>query len=197
MDQIDREIVRIMQEDASLSARELGEAVGLTATPCWRRVQNLQRTGVLIKQVALVDPLKINLGVSALVQIRTNEHSVEWLEQFSAGIADMPEIVEAFRTSGEIDYILRVVVPDIAAYDAFYKRLIERVDLYDVRSIFVMEEMKRTTRAAPRLRRLSGPVERPDRRCRGNAHAGYLDLQRPGFEPRLRDTVDAVDVAHS
>ena len=145
MDPIDREIVRLLQQDGSLSARELGEAVGLTATPCWRRVQNLERSGVLRGRVALVDPASVGLGVTVLVHIRTNDHSAAWLEQFSTGIADMPEIVEAYRTSGEIDYVLRVVVPDIAAYDRFYKRLIERVDLYDVRSTFVMEEMKRTT----------------------------------------------------
>lgn len=128
-----------------MSARELGEAVGLTPTPCWRRVQNLERSGVLRGRVAIVDPAAVNLGVTVLVHIRTNDHSAEWLARFAAGVADMPEVVEAYRTSGEIDYVLRVVVPDIAAYDRFYKRLIDRVDLYDVRSTFVMEEMKHTT----------------------------------------------------
>ena len=145
MDLTDRKILQLLQEDASLSARELGEAVGLSATPCWRRVQRLEREGVITRRVALVDPAAVNLGVTALVQVRTANHSAAWLRQFAAGIADLPEVVEAYRTSGEIDYILRVLVPDIAAYDDFYKRLIEKVDLYDVRTVFVMEEMKRTT----------------------------------------------------
>ena len=100
---------------------------------------------MITRRVALVDPRAVNLSVSALVQVRTNQHSAEWLEQFQAAIERFPEIVEAYRTSGEVDYMFRVVVPDIDAYDAFYKRLIEEVDLYDVRTIFVMEEMKRTT----------------------------------------------------
>ncbi len=137
--------MRLLQADASLSAREVAEHVGLTATPCWRRIQNLEKSGVIASRVALLDRSKLNLGVSALVQIRTNEHSQPWLERFQAGIAEFPEIVEAYRTSGEIDYVLKVVVPDIAAYDAFYKRLIDAVDLYDVRTVFVMEEMKHTT----------------------------------------------------
>lgn len=128
-----------------MSAREVAEAVGLTAAPCWRRIQNLEKGGIIRGRVALVDRTAVNLGVMALVQIRTNDHSRRWLESFQAAITDVPEIVEAHRTSGEIDYILKVVVPDIEAYDAFYKRLIEVVDLYDVRTVFVMEEMKSTT----------------------------------------------------
>ena len=128
-----------------MNARELGEAVGLTATPCWRRVQNLERQGVIDRRVALLDPEQLGLGITALVHIRTNQHSARWLEDFGRAISDLPEIVEALRTSGETDYLLRVVVPDIAAYDEFYKGLIERVDLYDVRTVFVMEELKRTT----------------------------------------------------
>ena len=96
-------------------------------------------------RVALVDPAALNLDVTALVHIRTNDHSSAWLDRFCAGIADLPEIIEAYRTSGEIDYTLKVVVPSIEAYDDFYKRLIARVDLYDVRTVFVMEQMKQTT----------------------------------------------------
>ena len=117
----------------------------LRQTPCWRRVQNLEAAGVITKRVALVDPAAVNLGVTALVQVRTNNHTAEWLEQFQAAIEQFPEVVEAYRTSGEIDYMLRVVVPSIDAYDQFYKRLIDAVDLYDVRTIFVMERMKQTT----------------------------------------------------
>ena len=145
MDEIDREILLLLQEDAALTARELAEHVGLTPTPCWRRVQNLEAAGVITGRVALVDPAAVNLGVTALVQVRTNDHSSNWLNRFQAAIDQLPEIVEAYRTSGEIDYMLRVVVPSIDAYDAFYRRLIELVDLYDVRTIFVMEKMKQTT----------------------------------------------------
>ncbi len=145
MDKVDREIVQLLQHDASLSAREVAEQVGLTATPCWRRIQNLEKSGVITGQVALVDPAAVNLGVTALVQIRTNNHSAEWLGQFQAAIDSFPEVVEAYRTSGEIDYILRVMVPSIDSYDQLYKRLIESVDLYDVRTVFVMEKIKQTT----------------------------------------------------
>jgi Lrp/AsnC family transcriptional regulator len=145
VDLIDRKILQLLQEDASLSARELGDRVGLTATPCWRRVQNLEKMGIISRRVALLDSSALNLSMTAIVQVRTNDHSARWLEGFQTAIADFSEIVEASRTSGETDYMLRVVVPDMAAYDDFYKRLIERVDLYDVRSVFVMEELKRTT----------------------------------------------------
>lgn len=145
VDEVDREIVRLLQQDGSLSARELGDAVGLTATPCWRRVRALEEAGVITGRVALVDPAAVNLKVMALVNIRTNDHRPAWIEQFQAALAAFPEIVEAYRTSGDIDYTLKVMVPSIEAYDDFYKRLITAVDLYDVRSIFVMEQMKRTT----------------------------------------------------
>ncbi len=135
----------MLQGNAGLTAKELAEHVGLTPTPCWRRVQNLEKAGVIRGRVALLDPAALNLGVTVLVHIRTNDHSAAWLQRFNAGITDMPEIIEAYRTSGEIDYTLKVVVPSIEAYDRFYKRLINRVDLYDVRSVFVMEEMKQTT----------------------------------------------------
>lgn len=137
--------MQLLQEDASLTAREIAEHVGLTPTPCWRRVQNLEAAGIIRKRVALVEPATVNLNVTALVQVRTNDHTAQWLTQFQEAIEQFPEVVEAYRTSGEIDYMLRVVVPSIDAYDAFYKRLIEAVDLYDVRSVFVMEKMKQTT----------------------------------------------------
>jgi Lrp/AsnC family transcriptional regulator len=145
VDEVDREIVRFLQLDASLSARELGDRVGLTATPCWRRVKALENEGVIVGQVALIAPASVNLGVTALVNIRTLDHSPAWVERFQAAIDSFAEIVEAYRTSGDIDYTLKVMVPSITEYDDFYKRLIAAVDLYDVRSIFVMEEMKHTT----------------------------------------------------
>jgi Lrp/AsnC family transcriptional regulator len=145
VDQLDREIVRLLKDDATMSARELGDAVGLTATPCWRRVKALEDAGVITARVALIDPASLDLGVTALVNIRTNNHGPEWIEQFQSSVDSFPEIVEAYRTSGDIDYTLKVMVSSIGAYDEFYKRLIAAVDLYDVRTIFVMEEMKRTT----------------------------------------------------
>ena len=145
LDEIDREIVRLLQADASLTARELAEHVGLTATPVWRRVQILENAGVITARVALVDPEALGLGVTVMVHVRTNDHSAAWLDRFAAAIEDLPEIIEAYRISGEIDYTLKVVVPSIDAYDDFYRRLIGKVDLYDVRSVFVMEEIKRTT----------------------------------------------------
>ena len=135
----------MLQDDAGLTAREIADHVGLTPTPCWRRVQNLERDGVITAKVALLDPSALNLGVTALVHVRTNDHSAAWLEAFAAAVDGLPEIVEAYRTSGEIDYTLKVVVPSIEAYDDFYKRLIAEVDLYDVRTVFVMEQMKHTT----------------------------------------------------
>ena len=145
MDQIDREILHLLQDDGTLTAAEIGGTVGLAATTAWRRVHKLQERGVIDRRVALLDPTALNLGVTALVEIRTGDHSAAWLDRFTSGIAEFPEIVAAWRTSGEIDYILRVVVPDIRAYDDFYKRLIQRVAVTDVRSIFVMEELKATT----------------------------------------------------
>lgn len=145
MDLVDREIIDLLQRDASLSAREVAEHVNLTPTPCWRRIQRLEREGIIARRVALVNPAAVNLAVSALVHVRTNRHNAEWLAEFTAAVDHFPEIVEAYRTSGEVDYMLRVVVPDMEAYDVFYKKLIEEVELYDVRTIFVMEEIKRTT----------------------------------------------------
>ncbi|MEC9000767.1 MAG: Lrp/AsnC family transcriptional regulator [Actinomycetota bacterium] len=145
MDDVDRHLVQILQEDASLSTSELGEKVGLSATSCWRRIQRLRERGVLTRRVELVDRTKVNLGLMALVEIRASDHSAAWLDQFVAGITDFPEIVDAWRTSGQVDYMLRVVVPDIAAYDDFYKRMTRAVDFAGFRSIFVMEDLKSTT----------------------------------------------------
>ena len=145
MDEIDRSIVALLQYDASQSVREIAEQVGLSPTPCWRRIARLEDMGVIVGRVAMLDPAKVGLGVTVLVQIRTNQHTGAWFEDFAAGIDEFPEIVEALRLSGETDYMLRVMVPDIAAFDVFYQRLIERVDLYDVRSTFVMETIKSTT----------------------------------------------------
>lgn len=145
MDDIDREIVRLLQTDVTMTVREIADAVGLTPTPCWRRLQNLEADNVIKARVALINPEAVNLSLTALVLIKTNEHNAKWTQHFHDTIGHFDEVVEVYRTSGELDYLLKVVVPDMVAYDEFYLRLIEVVDLYDVRSTFVMEQMKHTT----------------------------------------------------
>jgi Lrp/AsnC family transcriptional regulator len=145
IDDFDRKILTILQEDASGSNAEIAERIGLSPTPCWRRIRNLEEAGVIRKRVALLDRRKLNAGVTVFVAVRTNQHNQEWLERFAEVVDSIPEVVEFYRMAGDVDYLLRVVVPDIAAYDGVYKRLIERIDLYDVSSSFAMEELKYTT----------------------------------------------------
>jgi Lrp/AsnC family transcriptional regulator len=145
MDRLDRKILRLLQEDSTMAVADLAKKVGLSTTPCWRRIQKLEEDGVIRKRVALLDPAKINAKVTVFVSIRTASHSNEWLKRFSEVVVDFPEVVEFYRMSGEIDYLLRVVVPDIAAYDAFYKRLIQKIEIRDVSSSFAMEQIKYTT----------------------------------------------------
>jgi Lrp/AsnC family transcriptional regulator len=145
MDRLDRKILRLLQEDATLAVAEIAKKVGLSTTPCWRRIQKLEEDGVIKRRVALLDPAAINAKVTVFVSIRTNSHSNEWLKRFSEVITEFPEVVEFYRMSGDVDYLLRVVVPDIAAYDAFYKRLIAKIEIRDVSSSFAMEQIKYTT----------------------------------------------------
>jgi Lrp/AsnC family transcriptional regulator len=145
MDMLDQKILNLLQEDATLSVAEIGERVGLSTTPCWRRIQNLEKAGIIQGRVTLLDAEKLNVGVTVFVAIRTNQHSLDWLEKFAAAVSKLPEVVEFYRMSGDVDYLLRVVVPDIAGYDAVYKRLISAVDLSDVSSSFAMEKIKSTT----------------------------------------------------
>ncbi len=145
LDDMDVKILRVLQEDATRPVAEIGKEVGLSTTPCWRRIQKLEETGVLQRRVALLDPEKINVGVTVFVSVKTDQHSIEWLDRFHAAVVEFPEVVEFYRMSGEVDYLLRVVVPDIAAYDAFYKRLISRIDIAKVSSAFAMEQIKFTT----------------------------------------------------
>lgn len=145
MDAKDKQLLELLQQNAMFTAAELAERVGLTPTPCWRRVQRLEREGYIRARVALLDRDKMNVGVTAFVAVRTNQHSKEWLEKFRRAINRIPEIIEAHRLSGDIDYLLRVVVPNIQGFDAVYKRLIEVVEFSDVSSSFSMEEIKSTT----------------------------------------------------
>jgi len=145
LDSIDRKLLSILQQDAETPLTDLAQAVNLSTTPCWRRLQRLREHGFIARQVALVDPRKVNLGVTVFVAIRTNQHSQAWFERFRDAVRAIPEVVEFYRMSGDVDYLLRVVAPDIAAYDQIYKRLIREVDLSDVSSSFAMEELKFTT----------------------------------------------------
>ncbi len=145
LDKLDIKILDILQQDCTVAVAEIGKKVGLSTTPCWRRIQKMEEMGVINKRVALLDAEKVNAPVTVFVFITTNQHSEDWLAKFHKAIEQFPEVVEFYRMSGHVDYLLRVVVPDIAAYDDFYKRLIEGVDIADVSSSFAMEQIKFTT----------------------------------------------------
>jgi len=145
IDEIDRKILAILQADATVPVAAIAERVGLSATPCWRRIQKLEEAGVIQARVAVLDPDKLRVGVTVFVSVKTNQHDLAWLEKFAQAVRDFPEVVEFYRMSGDVDYLLRIVVPDIAAYDAVYKRLIARIALADVSSAFAMEQIKYTT----------------------------------------------------
>lgn len=145
MNNIDLKLLTLLQEDATLSVAQLADAVNLSTTPCWRRIQNLKEKGVIQKHVALCDPAKLNVGVTVFISVKTRQHNTAWLDDFAKAAAEIPEVVEFYRMSGDIDYLLRIVVPDIDAYDAVYKKLIQVADLSDVSSSFAMERIKYTT----------------------------------------------------
>ena len=145
MDKIDREIVMLLQKDASLPVADIARKVGLSVTPCWRRIQKMEEDGIIRGRVALLDSEKIGMGMSVFVGIKTDQHNAIWLQQFADTVSSFPEVVEFYRMSGEVDYMLRVVVPDMASYDVFYKKLIGNIELKDVSSSFAMEEIKYTT----------------------------------------------------
>jgi Lrp/AsnC family transcriptional regulator, cysteine-sensing transcriptional activator len=145
LDATDRKILAILQQDASLSVAEIGNRVGLSSTPCWKRIQRLETDGVIQRRVALVDQDKIGLGITVFVSVETGDHSQDWLARFADVVGAMPEVMEFYRMAGDVDYMLRVVVPDIQGYDAFYKKLIASVPLKNVTSRFAMEKIKSTT----------------------------------------------------
>lgn len=145
MDKKDLQLIAMLQKNAATPLAQLAQAVHLSPTPCWRRVQRLQEQGVIRKQVALCDAVQLNVPVTVFVAIRTSQHSDAWMKKFVQATRDIPEIVEIYRMSGEVDYLLKVVVPDIAGYDRVYKRLIRGVELQDVSSSFAMEVLKSTT----------------------------------------------------
>jgi len=145
MDTVDKKILSLLQEDATLSIESIATKVNLSSTPCWKRIRRLENDGVIKKRVALLDAEKVGVGVTVFVAIKTNQHNGKWLEDFARSIEDMPEILDFYRMSGEIDYLLRVVVENISKFDTFYQRLINRVPLSDVTSSFAMEQIKHTT----------------------------------------------------
>ena len=145
LDAIDRKILTVLQEDASLSVAEIGDRVGLSSTPCWKRIQRLEAEGIILKRVALVDQNKIGLGISVFVSVESADHSEAWLKTFADAVSAMPEVMEFYRMAGDVDYMLRVVVADMQSYDAFYKKLIGSVALKNVTSRFAMEKIKSVT----------------------------------------------------
>jgi Lrp/AsnC family transcriptional regulator len=145
VDTIDIKILDLLQKDATLSASRIAEMVNLSKTPCWRRIQNLEKQGLIERKVALLNREKLDRGMDVFVTIRTNQHNASWFKKFSDVVTGFPEVVEFYRMSGEVDYLLRVVVGDMKAYDRFYQRLIEKIDISEVNSNFAMEQIKYTT----------------------------------------------------
>jgi len=145
MDSTDLKILAIVQEDASMAVAEIAARVNLSQTPCWRRIQRLEASGVIRRRVALLDPAKVGMDISVFVAIETNDHSSEWLARFADLLSRMPEVMEVHRMAGDVDYILRVSVPDMAGYDEFYRKLIQEIPLKNVTSRFAMERVKFTT----------------------------------------------------
>ena len=145
MDKLDCRILDLVQSDGGLTAVEIAERVGLSKTPCWRRIQRLEERGVIRKTVALLDPKALNVGTTVFVTMKAATHSAAWFERFLKVVRDIPEVVEIYRMSGDVDYLMRVVVPDIDAYDAVYKKLIGSVEFLDVSASFALETLKSTT----------------------------------------------------
>ncbi len=141
----DRRILETLQADATVPVADLADMVGLSVSACWRRIKALEEAGLIAARVALVDRRKANVGMTVFVGVRTSRHSIEWLEAFRKVMADIPEIVEAYRLTGDMDYLLRIVVPGVEVYDAVYKQMISRLDFTDVTSFISMEELKYTT----------------------------------------------------
>lgn len=145
MDNTDRKILAILQDDASVSVAEIAARVNLSQTPCWRRIQKLEQAGIIKRRVALLDPDSLGLGLTVFVEIETGDHSREWLEGFAETVSQMPEVMEVYRMAGDVDYLLHITVANMSAYDSFYRQLIGRVPLKNVTSRFAMERVKHTT----------------------------------------------------
>ena len=157
MDRVDKMILSLLQEDATLPVADIAKRVGLSTTPCWRRIQKMEEDKVIQRRVAVLNPEAINCAVTVFVSIKTDKHNHEWLKRFSEVIARYPEVVGFYRMSGQVDYLLKVSVPDIAAYDDFYKKLVTDIDIEDVSSAFAMERIKDTTQLPLDFIRLEKP----------------------------------------
>lgn len=145
IDNRDKKIIEHLQRDASMPVAEIADAAGLSVSACWRRIKNLEDSGLISRRVALVDRRKANVAMTIFVGVRTSRHSINWLDTFREVIGDIPEIVEAYRLTGEMDYLLRLIVPNVEVYDIVYKQLISKLDFMDVSSFISMEEIKFTT----------------------------------------------------
>jgi len=141
----DRKILKILQKDASQSLEAISQDVGVSLNTCWRRVQTLEKSGVIRKRVALLDPEAVGLPLTVFVSVRTDDHSKAWSERFSKAAKDIPQIVEFYRLAGDVDYLLKMTVANVTDYDAVYQRLISKVKLSDVSASFAMERLKFTT----------------------------------------------------
>lgn len=145
LDKFDKVILEVLQPNAALSVAQVAESAALSKTACWHRIQKLESAGVIKGRVTLLEPKLVNLGLIAYMVVRTNQHDQQWLDQFARVVAGIPEILEIYRLSGDMDYLLQAVVPDMEGYDRMYKKLIAGISLYDVSSSFVMETVKKTT----------------------------------------------------
>jgi Lrp/AsnC family transcriptional regulator len=145
LDELDCKILATLQVNSSLSMQEVADRVGLSSTPCRRRIQKLESSGYIKRRVALLNAEKLNLGVSVFIAVKTNQHNAEWVQRFRKIVVSFPEVVDFYRLSGDVDYLIRAVVSDIRAYDDLYQRLIAKIDLHDVSSMFTMEQIKSTT----------------------------------------------------
>lgn len=145
MDKLDAKILDLLQENAELTAAEIADKIGLSKAPCWRRIQKLQQDGVIRRKVVLLDAHALNVGTTVFVTLKTGNHSAAWFERFVRAVREIPEVTEIHRMSGDVDYLIRIVVPDIDAYDVVYKRLIGAVEFQDVSASFALETIKSTT----------------------------------------------------
>lgn len=145
LDDADIKLLSILQEDVSRTVQDLAKMVGLSLNACWRRIKHYDERGIIKRRVALLDPEALGLSTTVFVSVRTAEHSDEWLAQFSEAVRSIPEAVEFYRMAGDVDYLIKLRVADIAAYDRVYKKLIAKVRLADVSAAFAMEEIKHTT----------------------------------------------------
>jgi Lrp/AsnC family transcriptional regulator len=145
MDEIDRKLLAILQEDVTLSVAQMADKVGLSATPCWKRIQKLEASGVIMRRVALVAPERVGMGLTVFVAVEAGDHTPAWLETFARMVMEQPVVMDVYRMAGEVDYMLRVAVADMAEFDAFYKKLIAAVPMKNVTSRFAMERIKSTT----------------------------------------------------